>query len=189
MQVPLKISFHNMDPSEAMETKVRERVARLERLVDNIISCRVMLETPNKQAHRGPVGISVNVGLPGKDIVVKREQHRHESRGDSYQVIGVAFDIVERQLEEHVRISRHDVKTHDGPSYARIVKLYPDQDYGFIETPLHPNVYFHSTVVSGEGFKTLEVGNEVLYTLAAVEGPMGPQASKVQRVRGEHPVR
>jgi len=31
--------------------------------------------------------------------------------------------------------------------------------------------------------------NEVLYTLAAEEGPMGPQASRVQPVRGAHPVR
>lgn len=189
MQVPLQIHFQNMDPSEAMEARVRDRVARLERLVDTIISCRVTLEAPHKQPHRSNVAIAINLGLPGKDIVVKREQRRHETRGDSYQVIRVAFDIAERQLEEHLRISRHDVKTHDGPTYARIIKLYPEQDYGFIETPVQLNVYFHSTAVSGYDFNALEVGTEVLYTLAAEEGPMGPQASKVQVVGEQHPVR
>lgn len=189
MQVPLEISFHNMDRSEAMEARVQTQVARLERITDAIITCRVVFEAAHKHRPGSPLSISIKLGLPGKDIVVKREQRRHLSKGDAYQVVGVAFDIVERQLEEHLRISRHDVKAHDGPTYARIVKLYPDQAYGFIETPVHLNVYFHSDVVDGKAFGKLEVGNDVLYTLAAEEGPMGPQASRVQPVRGTHPVR
>jgi ribosomal subunit interface protein len=189
MQVPLDIIFHNMDRSEAMEARVRARIDRLERFSDAIISCRVVLEAVQKQAHGGPLSISIKLGLPGKDIIVKRQQHAHESKGDAYQVISVAFDIAERQLDEHLRISRHAVKTHDGPTYARIIKLYPDQDYGFIETPVQLNVYFHRDVVDGNAFGALEVGNEVLYTLAADEGPMGPKASRVQPVRGSHPVR
>jgi ribosomal subunit interface protein len=179
MQVPLQITFQNMDHSDAMETCVRDRVARLERVIDTIISCHVTLESPQGQ-QRSQVAIAIKINVPGKDIVVKREQRRHETRGDSYQVIRQAFDIVERQLEEHLRISRHDVKTHhDGPTYARIVQLYPDQDYGFIETPVQLNVYFHKTVVAGHDFDDLQIGTEVLYTLASDEGPMGPQASKV----------
>ncbi len=189
MQVPLEIVFHNMDRSEAMEARVRDRADRLERLTDSIIACRVVLEAQHKQAHRSLIQISLKLSLPGKEIVVKREQRRHESKGDTQNVIGIAFDVAERQIDEHQRISRHDVKSHDGPTYARIVKLYPDQDYGFIETPVQPNVYFHSAVVDGDDFEALEVGNEVLFTLADEEGPMGPQASRVQRVRGAHPVR
>lgn len=189
MQVPLDISFHNMDRSEALEERVRNRVERLERLADGIISCRVVLEAVHKQPHRSPFSIAIKLALPGKDIVVKREQRPHEKKGDAYHFTSLAFDAAERQLEEHQRISRHHVKTHDGPTYARIVKLYPDQDYGFIETPVQLNVYFHSNVVDGKQFETLEVGNEVLYTLASEEGPMGPQASRVQPVRGAHPVR
>jgi ribosome-associated translation inhibitor RaiA len=189
MQVPLEISFHNMDRSEAMEARVQSRVTRLEKSTDSIIACRVVLEAVHKQPHGSPLSISIKLSLPGKEIVVKREQRRHELKGDAYQVINVAFDIAERQLEEHLRICRHDVKAHDGPTYARIVKLYPDQAYGFIETPVHLNVYFHSDVVAGSAFEALEVGSEVLYTLAAEEGPMGPQASRVQPVRGAHPVR
>lgn len=189
MQVPLEISFHNIDRSDAMEARVQNRIGRLEKLADGIIACRVVLEAVHKKPLRTPLSISIKLTLPGKEIVVKREQEAHEAKGSSHQFIGVAFDIAERQLEEHLRISRHDVKTHDGPTYARIVKLYPDQAYGFIETPVHLNVYFHSDVVDGKPFKTLEVGNEVLYTLAADEGPMGPQASRVQPIRGAHPVR
>jgi cold shock CspA family protein len=104
-------------------------------------------------------------------------------------VIGVAFDAAERQLEEHARIQRRTVKTHDGPIYARVALLYPEQSYGFIETPGRLNVYFHRIVVEDDGFDQLAVGSEVMYSLAEAEGPMGPQASRVRLLRGHHSVR
>jgi ribosomal subunit interface protein len=189
MQVPFQIRFHNMAASEAIETRVRERVARLERFSDGIISCRVTVEAPHKQPHRSTVGITVDIGVAGKEIVVKRELRHHESRDDAYQVIGVAFDVAERQLEEHTRMRRRVVKTHDDPIYARVLHLYPEQNYGFIETPGRHNVYFHRTVVEDGAFDDLEVGGEVMYSLADDEGPMGPQASRVRLLRGRHSVR
>jgi ribosomal subunit interface protein len=189
MQVPLQIRFHNMASSEAIETRVRERAARLERFFDGIIACRVAVEAPHKQPHRSTVGISISVSVPGKEIVVKREFRHHESRDDAYQVIGVAFDAAERQLEEHSRMVRRGVKAHDGPVYARIAQLYPEQSYGFIETPGRLHVYFHRVVVEDDAFDRLETGSEVMYTLADDEGPMGPQASRVRLVRGAHKVR
>jgi ribosomal subunit interface protein len=189
MQVPLQIRFHNMASSDAIENRVRERAGRLERFFDGIISCRVTVEAPHKQPHRSTVGITLDIAVAGKAIVVKRELRHHESRDDAYQVIGVAFDAAERQLEQHARLLRREVKSHDGPIYARVARLYPEQSYGFIETPGRQNVYFHRTVVEDGGFEELQAGSEVLYSLADDEGPMGPQASRVRLVRGAHPVR
>jgi cold shock CspA family protein len=149
----------------------------------------VTVEAPHKQPHRSTVGITVDISVRGREIVIKREFRHHESRDDAYQVIGVAFDAAERQLEEHARMQRRAVKTHDGPIYARVVLLYPEQDYGFIETPGRLNVYFHRIVVEGDAFDDLEVGSEVMYSLAEDEGPMGPQASRVRVLRGRHSVR
>lgn len=189
MQVPLQIRFHNMASSAAIETRVRERVRRLKRFSDQMIWCRVTLEAPHKQPHRSTVGITIDIGVPGKEIVVKREYRHHEARDDAYQVIGVAFDAVERQLEDHSRVQRREVKTHDGPIYARVVRLYRPQSYGFIETPGSLDVYFHRTVVEDDAFDQLEVGSEVLYSLADDEGPMGPMASRVRLLKGRHSVR
>jgi hypothetical protein len=44
-------------------------------------------------------------------------------------------------------------------------------------------------VVADDAFDQLEVGSEVLYSLADGEGSMGPQASRVQLMRGAHAVR
>lgn len=60
MQEPLPISFHNMAPSEALERRVGEQWAKVERHCDDIISARIVLETPHKQAHKSTLGISIS---------------------------------------------------------------------------------------------------------------------------------
>jgi hypothetical protein len=44
-------------------------------------------------------------------------------------------------------------------------------------------------VVEDDAFDQLEVGAEVLFSVAEEEGAMGPQASRVRLVKGGHPVR
>ena len=38
MQLPLQITFRDMEPSEAVEANIRERAERLERFYDHIMS-------------------------------------------------------------------------------------------------------------------------------------------------------
>jgi cold shock CspA family protein len=129
--------------------------------------------------------------VPGRDIAVKREQRLHESNEHLHWVINEAFEAAERQIEEYSRIRRKEVKAEaPGQNYARVVRLYPEQGYGFIETREQHNIYFHRAVVRDGRFDELDVGSEVLYTLAPEEGTMGPMASNVQVLGGPaHPVR
>lgn len=192
MQEPLQIAFHNMEHSDFIEARVRERFAKLERFYDGIISARIVIDSPHKQvkAHKGTLGISISIGVPGRDVVVKREQRLHESDQHLHWVINEAFEAAERQIEEYSRIRRKEVKAEaPGQNYARVVRLYPEQDYGFIETREQHNIYFHRAVVRDGSFDDLELGSEVLYTLAPEEGSMGPMASNVQVIGGRHPVR
>jgi ribosome-associated translation inhibitor RaiA len=190
MQEPLQISFHNMESSEALERRVREHWAKVERHYDGIISARIVIEAPHKQPHKSTLGISISIGVPGRDIAVKREQRLHETDNHATWVINEAFQAVARQLEDYAQKQRRDVKPHEGErAYARIVRLYPDQDYGFIETRESVNIYFHRDVVRDADFADLKEGSEVLYTLAPDEGPMGPMASSVWTLGSEHPVR
>ena len=191
MQEPLQVTFHNLDRSDALDARVRERVARMERYYDGVIGCRVTIEAPHKQPHKSTLGITINVRVPGKDIVIKREARLHETDGhqETYRVVNDAFDTIDRQLEEFARKQRREVKAHDGPVYARVVRIYPEQDYGFIETPEHVNLYFHRAVVKDDKFDQLEVGSEVFYAEADEEGAVGPQASSIQLVKGMGPLR
>ncbi len=53
MDIPLQISFRNMDRSETVEAKVRERAAKLETYFNHISSCRVMIEAPERRRRKG----------------------------------------------------------------------------------------------------------------------------------------
>jgi cold shock CspA family protein len=78
-------------------------------------------------------------------------------------------------------IMRGEVKRHDGAGEAGlVVRLFPQQDYGFIEVRGSPDLYFTRNAVTGGSFDDLKVGTMVEVTRATTEGPMGPQASSVK---------
>lgn len=191
MQEGVQVTFLNMDRSEALERRVLDRLARLQRHFDNLQACRVVLDSPHKQPHKGSLSIHLSIAVPGKDIVVKREQRLTESDDHSITIIGDAFQAAERQLDDYLQQKRRQVKAKgSGSDYARVARLYPEQDYGFIETHDRLSLYFHRNAVRDDLFAELAVGSEVLYVSSGEEGPMGPQASQVQLVKGgEHPVR
>ena len=190
MQEPLQIAFHNMDHSDMIEELVRDRVARLEKFTDKIIDCRIIVKAPHKQPHTSTLGISIDIGMPGKDLHVNREGRIHETRADAHRVIREAFDIAERQVEEYERISRREVKHHENlPTYGRVVRLNREQGFGFIETAEGVDLYFHRSVVEEDAFDELTEGSEVLYQRASYEGPAGPQASVIKRVHAGQRIR
>ncbi|MBE3109054.1 MAG: ribosome-associated translation inhibitor RaiA [Acidobacteria bacterium] len=114
MQAPLNISFRNMDPSEAIETRVREKAEKLERLYDRIISCEVVVEAPHRNHQKGKLyDVRINLSVPGDDINVGRTGPQNHAHEDVYVAIRDAFAAANRQLEDHVRKMRGDVKTHE----------------------------------------------------------------------------
>ncbi|MGP4082895.1 cold-shock protein [Pseudalkalibacillus sp. R45] len=55
-----------------------------------------------------------------------------------------------------------------------------EKGFGFIEITEGNDVFVHFSAIEGEGFKTLEEGQNVSFEI--VEGNRGPQASNVQKV-------
>lgn len=183
MEKPLQIVFKDMDSSEFLEQSIRERVDRLERCHSNIIGCRVVVSIPHRGAGSGKnaISLTVEVDVPGHTIVGKAEQDRREMKNDHIAVITRAFDAVYRQLDELSDIRQREVKQHEAEGEtALVVRLYPEQDYGFVEVKDGPSLYFTRNAVVGRPFEELEIGTLVQVTRATSEGPMGPQASSVR---------
>jgi cold shock CspA family protein/ribosome-associated translation inhibitor RaiA len=205
MILPVQITFRNMDSSAAIETRIREEVAKLEKFYDRIMGCRVVAEIPRRQQHHGKVyHIRIDLTVPGGELVVKhepglhsaarqieleREKKKLEVEGaykDIYVAIRDAFKAARRRLQDYARRQRGDVKTLERLPHARVSKLLPEEGYGFIETPDGVEIYFHRNSVLNEGFDRLEVGTEVSFVEEA--GEKGPQASTVRPV-GKHQAR
>jgi ribosomal subunit interface protein len=185
MQIPLQISFRNMDPSPAIEARIREKAAKLERFHDRIIGCIVVVEAPHRHHHKGKLyNVRIDITLPGKDVVVDRAKPLDHAHEDVYVAIRDAFDAAARRLEDQARKMRGSVKGHAAPSHGKIENLFGD--YGFITTAEGDEVYFHRNSVVGVNFDTLEVGNEVSLVVAEEEGENGLQASTVKPVGKHH---
>ena len=178
MQIPLQITFRHMDTSEALEAKIREKVATLERFADHITSCRVTVESPHQHHQQGNLfNIKVDITLPGNEIVVDRHPEKHHAHEDPYVALRDAFNAAQRQIEDYIRKQRGKVKKHDVPPHGRIKQLFPYEDYGVIETGDGREIYFHRNSVVETDFDKLVEGDSVHFNEEA--GADGPQASTV----------
>jgi ribosomal subunit interface protein len=105
MDVPLELAFHNLEASEAVEARVRERVAKLEKMFPRLVACRVVVEAPHKQHQKGNIfRVRIEMSVPGDDLVVSKEpNHAHERFADPdvYAVLKDAFETAERMLRDY----------------------------------------------------------------------------------------
>jgi cold shock CspA family protein len=185
MQLPLQISFRQMEHSPALEAMIREKAARLDTFASRIMSCRVVVEPAGRhRIHGNQYNVRIDVTLPGGEVVATREPAEHEEYKDIAIALRDAFDSAARQLEDFVRRQRGDVKKlHARMAHARVSKLVPADDYGLLETAEGREIYFHRNSVLNDAFDRLEVGTEVAFS--EEEGEQGPQASTVRLV-GRH---
>lgn len=116
MQIPLQITFHGVDHSDAVEARVREKVGKLESLYDRITSCRLVIESHHRNTsnlhHKGePFHIRIDVTVPGTELVVKRDPKDVHQNEDIYVALREAFDSMERQLKDYASRQRGEQKS------------------------------------------------------------------------------
>jgi hypothetical protein len=173
-----------VESSNSLETLIRERVERLQRFHPNITGARVVVEVPHRSAEgaKPPLGIAVEIDIPGRGpVVAKGNQERREVKGDSSAIVNRVFEAAERQLEQITAIRKGEVKQHGSAGDTGVVvRLFPDQNYGFIEVKDSPDLYFSRDVCGNGAFEEIKIGSIVHVTRATNEGPMGPQASSVK---------
>lgn len=185
MQQDPEITFKDVPHSDAVEARVRQHIAELERFHDRITACRVVLAKTTQGQHKGNLyQCRILLLLPGGEIAINRANPKSHAHEDIYVAVRDAFEAAIRKLQDHVRRHRGDVKLHEAPPHGRIKSLFPD--HGFVVMPDGQEVYFHRNAVVNGGFDRLEIGDEVRLAVVEGESAAGPQASTVTPVGRHH---
>jgi cold shock CspA family protein/ribosome-associated translation inhibitor RaiA len=181
MQTPLRVAFDGVTPSPELEEEIRSHADALEQFHDRITSCRVTVSRPHRHRRAGVhYALTVDVRVPQGEIVVSRGNEPNEDAKDPHVLIRDAFHAARRQLEDHARRIRGDVKQHEGALEGRVARLFAAEDHGFLETPGGESLYFHRHSLLEGDFDRLQVGTRVRFQRE--EGRDGPNARSVRVV-------
>ena len=176
MESPIQIVARGFHLSGWWRDKILRKSEKLSEFCGWITHCRVVAEYHHKHSHKArSYNVRIDIAIPRCVLVINREPEPTLNAA-----IDMAFDAAERRLEERVRFARHHVKTHEPIREARVVELYPDAGYGFLETPDERRIYFHENSVLKGLFRRLTAGSRVRFV--EEQGEKGPQARAVSIV-------
>ena len=128
-----------MEPSETIEAHIREAAQRLDLFYDQIMGCRVLVETPHQHHRKGKRHhVRIDLTVPGAEFVIKRspklltdsptrfrkgpdelaseesrELSKYATHDDILLTIRDAFDAARRKLQDHARRRRGVLKAHE----------------------------------------------------------------------------
>jgi cold shock CspA family protein/ribosome-associated translation inhibitor RaiA len=199
MNFPIQISYRNVEPSPAIDAWVHKQAEKLSTFHHKIVRCRVVIDVSHRHLRRGNrFLVKVLLSVPGGQITARNlaapldpEKLLDEGRKVKKLEIGApqkelrlaiaeAFRSAGRRLQDKLRVQRRKVKTHE-PVVARVIEIFSDRGYGFLETLEGRRLYFHRNSVLNEAFGDLAPGAWVQFS--EEKGEQGPQASTVRMVR------
>jgi ribosomal subunit interface protein len=114
MEIPVQVTFRDMDPSPTVEQLIRDKAAKLETYFPRITGCRVTIESPHRSQRKGRhFRVRIDLTVPGSEIVAEQSAGDNDAQEDAYAAIRDAFDHARRELQDYARKLRGEVKSHD----------------------------------------------------------------------------
>jgi ribosomal subunit interface protein len=168
MQVYIEGQHTDIQPE--LRERITQRLEELNAQHEDIVHARVALD---KDTHhqQGVDEARVILALSGKTLTAKK------TATSLYDAANAALETIERELKEF-RDQRRGVVKEPGPRIrGRILRIFRDRGYGFVETETYQEVYFHANSVHGIAFEELEEGMAMDLEIEA--GEKGPQASRI----------
>ena len=89
MKLPLQVSFHGIDRSEALENLIAKEVEGLHKFDADLISCRVAVESEGRHQNQG------RECAPGHEFIMNTKNE------DAHAAVRAAFDSLARQVKDN----------------------------------------------------------------------------------------
>jgi len=121
---------------------ITTRLEALNQPEEDIVHARVTL-VKHERHRKGSEEARIFLTLAGKTFSAT---HGGNTLDDA---LYGALAVIERELREFRVRRREHVKSTEPRPRGRIVRLFPERAYGFIETESHREVYFHAHAVHG----------------------------------------
>lgn len=183
MRIPADITYRNVEKTDALETLIHEKLAKLDEVCDHIMGCHIAIEQVHTNPQEGsPYRVRIDMTVPPQhELAVVKSPNEGVQYDSLESVIRDAFDAARKQLKKLTERQHQKVKHHPEQVTGGIVtQLFASEDYGFIKTLDSQDIYFNRNSVLNDDFERLTVGTGVRFFV--VEGVEGPRASTVQIV-------
>ena len=101
MTMPVEIHFHGIEKSEAVEQRVRDKVAKLRTHFERLTRCRVGIEATQRSPQKPKVyQIKIEIGMPRRQpIVVTHERVGSRANEELCLAIRDAFEAALRKVD------------------------------------------------------------------------------------------
>jgi ribosomal subunit interface protein len=186
VQTEPEIAFQNVDHSDAIEARIRERINRIERHFGQITSFRAVVDAPHRRHRKGTrYAVRLEAHVPGTVLTIDREPGDDDLHQDVFGAIRDAFDAMERKVKTWSQTHRGRPETHVEPLQGRIAELRADRGFGQISTTDGRLVYFHRHAVVEGRFEDLAEGDTVELVVADGDSTEGPHASTVRKISAQ----
>ena len=101
MTTLVEVHFHGIEKSDAVEQRVRDKVAKLQSHFERMTSCRVGIEATQRTPHKPKVyQIKIEIGVPRrKPIVVSHERVGSHASEELSLALRDAFEAALRKVK------------------------------------------------------------------------------------------
>jgi ribosome-associated translation inhibitor RaiA len=135
----LQINAGELAMTEAIETRIRQRVKALEDYVNGLTGCTRCLEHLRFIVIAKAGRVRVHLDVPGNELTIDRQ-----NSADLPAAIDEAFAATRIKLEEYVHNLRHDAASQGRAPDVRVTTIFPPDGYGVLETLDGREVHFRS---------------------------------------------
>jgi len=117
MQLPLQVTFRHMEPSPALEARIRELASKLDGISHRITRCQVTVEAPHRHQQQGRLfEVRIDITLPGKEIAIRRTHAADPAHEDAYVALRDAFRTARRRILDYERKRFEPAKARAEPA-------------------------------------------------------------------------
>lgn len=181
MDTQPQIVFEHMDSSDAVRERILAELDDIEQTFGRITSARVSMSPPPREHQKGHLWrANIHLILPGgREVAVSNNPHEGRPEDDIHSALDGAFAVARRQLRNQSdRMGEKFTGLAGAEQIGQVIRLMPEDGYGFIVTPSGHEVWFSQRKVKHNEFKNIQIGTRVYFEEEL--GDQGPLATTVR---------